>query len=142
MDFRNLSIKDFDKNYLDLLEQLTKVNKNTITQTSFSNFVLNLNENHKIIVLEKNHKIVASGTILIEEKLIHGINRVAHIEDVVVDSSQRKKGVGKSLINFLINIAETKNCYKVILNCKVSNVGFYEKCSLVNTGVEMVKYIK
>ena len=142
MDFRNLSIKDFDKNYLDLLEQLTKVNKNTITQSSFSNFVLNLNQNHKIIVLEKNNRIVASGTILIEEKIIHGINRVAHIEDVVVDSSQRKKGVGKSLINFLINIAEKENCYKVILNCKASNIGFYEKCSLVNTGIEMVKYIK
>ena len=60
---------DFNKNYLHLLEQLTKVDKEKITFEKFKNFVDNLNKNHKIIVIEFNNKIVATGTVLIHNKL-------------------------------------------------------------------------
>ncbi len=140
MKFRYLQKEDYNKNYLDLLEQLTEVNKDQLTYQKFSNFVDNLHKNHKIVVIEQNNKIVATGTILIEDKLIHGINRVAHIEDIVICNTCRGLGLGKQLISFLINIAE--GCYKVILNCKEEYVRFYEKCGLVNHAIEMVMYIK
>jgi len=128
MEYRYLQKEDFNKNYLDLLEQLTEVNKHLITYEKFSNFVENLNKNHKIIVIEDNNKIIATGTILIEDKVICNTNR--------------GMGLGKGLISFLINIAKDEDCYKVILNCKKEYVGFYEKCGLVNHAIEMVKYIK
>ena len=133
MEYRYLQKEDFNKNYLDLLEQLTEVNKHLITYEKFSNFVENLN---------KNHKIIATGTILIEDKLIHGMSKVCHIEDIVICNTNRGMGLGKGLISFLINIAKDEDCYKVILNCKKEYVGFYEKCGLVNHAIEMVKYIK
>lgn len=142
MEYRYLQKRDFNKNYLHLLEQLTEVNKHLITYEKFSNFVENLNKNHKIIVIEYNNKIIASGTILIENKVIHGINRVAHIEDIVICNTSRGLGLGKQLIHFLINIAKEEDCYKVILNCKKEYAGFYEKCGLVNHAIQMVKYIK
>jgi len=141
MEFRYLQKEDYNKNYLDLLEQLTEVNKDQITYQKFSNFIKNLDKNHKIVVMEQNNKIVATGTIFIEDKLIHGINRVAHIEDIVICNTCRGLGLGKQLIHFLINIAE-EDCYKVILNCKEEYIGFYEKCGLVNNAIEMAKYIK
>ena len=140
MNFRYLQKKDYNLQYLDLLEQLTKVNKELISRNDFSNFIDNLNENHQIIVVELDNNIIATGTILIENKLIHGISKVAHIEDIVVDKKSRGMGLGKKLISFLLNIAENKKCYKTILNCKKENIKFYEKCGLKHNGAEMVKY--
>ena len=102
MNFRYLQKKDYNLNYLDLLEQLTKVDKERISLNDFSNFIDILNENHQIVVMEIDNEIVATGTILIENKLIHGINKVAHIEDIVVDKKTRGMGLGKKLISFLL----------------------------------------
>ena len=140
MIIRQLQKTDFNKNYLNLLEQLTKVDKKKITFEKFKNFIDNLNKNHKIVVIEINNKIVATGTVLLENKIIHGLSKVAHIEDIVVDKETRGLGLGKKLISFLIDIAEKENCYKVILNCKKENIKFYEKCGLKNHAFEMVKY--
>ena len=139
MIIRHLESMDFNKNYLHLLEQLTKVDKEKITFEKFKNFVDNLNKNHKIIVIEFNNKIVATGTVLIENKIIHGLSKVAHIEDIVVDKESRGMGLGKKLISFLIDIAEKEKCYKVILNCKKEYIKFYEKCGLKNHAIQMVK---
>jgi len=138
--FRDLKSEDYNKNYLALLEQLTEVNPEKIKFDDFSNFVNNLNYDHRIIVIEINNKIVASGTLLIENKVIHGLSKVGHIEDIVVDNKLRGVGLGKDIINYLSNLANLENCYKVILNCKESNCGFYEKCGFEKKEVEMVKY--
>lgn len=140
MIFRDLESNDFNKDYLKLLEQLTEVNPEKITFNNFNNFVNNLNYKHRIIVVENNNKIVASGTLLIENKIIHGISKICHIEDVVVDKSTRGTGLGKQLVNFLSNLANYNKCYKVILNCKESNIRFYEKCGFKKKEVEMVKF--
>ena len=138
--FRNLVKSDFNKNYFELLQQLTDVEKEKITFDMFSQFIDNLNENHIIIVFEKDGKLLASGTLLVENKVIHGLSKVGHIEDIVVDKSARGLGLGKIMIDYLVNIAK-ENCYKVILNCKESNIGFYEKCEFEKKEVEMVKYL-
>jgi len=140
MIFRNLKTEDYNTNYLDLLAQLTEVNPEKIDFNSFSNFVNNLNYDHRIIVIEINNNIVASGTLLIENKIIHGLSKVGHIEDIVVDKKLRGVGLGKDIINYLSDLANLDKCYKVILNCKESNSGFYEKCGFEKKEVEMVKY--
>ena len=62
MTFRNLENNDYNKNYLVLLQQLTETNKDSITFNKFTQFVNNLNENHIILVFEKDYHIIASGT--------------------------------------------------------------------------------
>lgn len=138
--FRELKESDFYKNYFELLGQLTDVEEEKITFDKFVQFTSNLNENHIIIVFENEGKLLASGTLLIENKVIHGLSKVGHIEDIVVDKSARGYGLGKIMIDYLVNIAKD-NCYKVILNCKESNIGFYEKCGFEKKEVEMVKYL-
>ena len=56
MEFRNLQKTDYNKNYLNLLKQLTKVDKQKITFEKFQNFINKLNKNHKIIVIEFKNK--------------------------------------------------------------------------------------
>lgn len=142
MEFRNLEINDYYRGYLDLLSQLTEVNKENITFEKFSNFIKNLSNNHKIIVIVYENKIVANGTLLIEDKIIHGISKVGHIEDIVVDSESRGSGLGKKIVSYMTNLAKENNCYKVILNCKEENSGFYQKCGYVRKEIEMVKYFE
>ena len=80
------------------------------------------------------------ATLIIEEKLIHGGSKVGHIEDLVVDEKFRGKGYGKILLDYLIKKSKYFKCYKTILNCKLSNVGFYEKQGFKSNNVEMSLY--
>lgn len=142
MHLRKLSHEDYYKGYLDLLEQLTTVDKHIINYEKFKSFVNDLNDNHIVIVLEdeKNNKIVGSGTILIEQKLIHGCSSVGHIEDIVIDSNYGGKNLGKTIVNELISHAKNMGCYKIILDCAESVSGFYEKCGFKIKEKQMVIY--
>jgi glucosamine-phosphate N-acetyltransferase len=140
MEIRNLQKNDYYLNYLDLLSQLTLVNKHNILFNKFKYFVEELKENHIIRVIELNNKIVASGTLYIENKIIHEFGKVGHIEDVVIDISIRGKKLGKKIVQNLIDLSEKNGCYKVILNCNENNIKFYEKCGLIQKEYEMVKY--
>ena len=140
MIFRKLNSNDYSNEYFNLLGQLTEVDSDKITYNNFLEFINQLNDNHQIIVIEDDNKIIASGTLLIENKIIHGLSRVGHIEDIIVDSNSRGLNLGKKIINYLTELANKNNCYKVILNCKESNCGFYEKCGFEKKELEMVKY--
>lgn len=140
MNIRTINDKDYHNNYFDLLNQLTEIEKEKITFDKFKHFIDNLNENHQIMVIELDNKIIASGTLLVENKIIHGLSKVGHIEDIVVNTTQRGLGIGKKIIDHLTELAGSLNCYKVILNCNKSNVQFYEKCGYIKKEFKMVKY--
>ena len=140
--FRFLNIKDINIEYLHLLGQLSKVDYTSLTHEKNIEFIKKLDENHIIIVIECNKKIIGSGTILIESKLIRNYGKVAHIEDIVIHEDYRMCGLGCELIKELVNIAKNKKCYKCILNCENRLRSFYEKCHFKNTGIEMANYFK
>ena len=137
---RLLEKTDFNKGFLQVLSQLTKVGD--ISQTQFNARFEELSSNpaYSVFVGEKDGKIVCAATLLIEQKFIHQCSNVGHIEDVVVDSSFRGTGVGLALIQRLISHAKSSGCYKVLLDCADKNVAFYQKCGMSDHGHEMVKY--
>ncbi|MBN2112315.1 GNAT family N-acetyltransferase [Candidatus Woesearchaeota archaeon] len=91
-------------------------------------------EFHYLCVVEEDHKIVGSGTLLIQKNLGRAGKPYGHIENIVVDMNHRKKGIGKEIIFHLIEKAKEHGCYKVILDCKKENIPFYEKCGMKETG--------
>jgi GNAT superfamily N-acetyltransferase len=95
---------------------------------------------HQVVCLVDQDQIIGLGTIFIEHKIIHGLGKVAHIEDIVTDSKFRGQGLGAQIINHLVQQAKIAKCYKVILDCAEHNVGFYTKCGFEQKGVQMVKY--
>ena len=141
MNVRPIQCNDYYKNYLSLLEQLTIIEKEKISYNDFEIFVNNLSHLHSIIVIECNNKIIASGTLLIENKIIHNMGKVGHIEDIVTDVHYRGKGLGRKIIENLLKFCQEENCYKVILNCSEENTGFYEKNGFFKKEIEMVKYL-
>lgn len=87
-----------------------------------------------------SNKIIGCGTILIEPKFIHNCGNVAHIEDVCILPEYRAKGYGQLIIQLLIDVTKTNNCYKVILNCSEDKKLFYEKCGFKLSNIQMGIY--
>ena len=139
---RNIEKGDYYKGYLELLQLLTFIEPQQISFEDFTTFIHGLHIYHQIFVIEDitTHKIIGTITILIEKKLIHNLGLVCHVEDVVVDSKIRNKGIGKMLLNKAIEISLENKCYKTILDCDPKNEIFYEKCDFVKKGIQMAFY--
>jgi len=130
------------KDYIELLSQLTEVGD--ITEEEF---ILKYNEIksnffHKIYVIVENDKVIGTGTLLIEPKFLHQCKNVGHIEDIVIHKDYRGKKYGKKILELLLSVADRYNCYKVILNCKESNKGFYEKMNFKFKEITMMNYFQ
>jgi glucosamine-phosphate N-acetyltransferase len=141
--FTKLSSEDYHLGYLHLLEQLTTVGADTITFEQFDEHLKNINSYIHImkeINDDKTVSIVGSGTLIIEKKFIHNMASVGHIEDIVIDKKCRGKGYGKLMMNYLIDIAKQKGCYKIILDCVDHNVKFYEKMGFTKKANQMAIY--
>ena len=130
--------------YLDLLSQLTQVSM--LDEETFITLTKDIFKMGSIIVCYKNSPmtpdfdIVASGTIIIEPKIIRGGKPVGHIEDIVTSSSYRGKGLGQDILELLIQEGREKNCYKIILDCKDNLKGYYEKMDFKESGMQMALY--
>ena len=136
MEIRTIETSDYDKGYLELLGQLTDTP--FLTREEFNKILENINS--EIYVIEKDNKIVASGTLLIEKKIIHKGGLVGHMEDIVVDKSNRGDKLGQKIVNFLINKAKEKGCYKIIADCKDELLAFYQKTGYERRGIQIAYY--
>ena len=130
--------KHYGQGIFGLLSQLTScpmVPKDVFADAL--NEIKSLSQNTYIIVIleRESNKTVGLGKLILERKITHNFLRIAHIEDIVVDSNARQKGLGTRIMNILFDIAfEIGNSYKVILDCKPELVGFYQKCGMAKTG--------
>jgi len=140
---RTLEVEDYKKGYVELLSQLTVTG--TISEEAFQARYQELQkrgEDYHIAVVEDVSlgRVVATGTLLVEYKILRQCGKVGHIEDVVVDASQRSRQLGKTILAQLSNRAKEAGCYKVILDCSDSNVPFYEKCGFKRKEIQMALY--
>jgi len=116
-----------------LLKQLTVVETPSINTFN----TINKTNNIDIYVGIIEESIVCTATVIIEQKIIHNGSKVGHIEDVVVDSKYRSRGIGKKIISYCVEKIKENNCYKAILDCDEKNIGFYEKNGFKQKGVMM-----
>jgi dTDP-4-amino-4,6-dideoxygalactose transaminase/ribosomal protein S18 acetylase RimI-like enzyme len=132
--FRELIADDWTE-YLTLLSQLTQYSYPEVNSPEKFGEILEKihSQNASIIVGTLKGKMVCTGKVLIELKFGKS---VAHIEDVVVHSQHRDKGIGRLL---LTELTQNKDVYKIVLVCKPELSTFYEKNGFVNTGSQMLK---
>ena len=72
-------------------------------------------KNCAIVVAKDGEKIVGIATLYILQKIG---TRSAYIEDVVVDSNYRGKGLGEKLVREVIEIARAQNVRKLYLTSR------------------------
>lgn len=110
-------VKESDLNGLfHLYEQLhnSEVVINSDELSKLWNQILQDN-NHHIIVVEEDGKIVSSCVCVIIPNLTHNQQPYAFIENVITDEAYRKKGLATICLNYAKDIAIAEKCYKLML---------------------------
>ena len=137
ISFRNVEETDMEE-VSSLLNQLKKIDLNKIDyKEAWSNFISNSSSNS--IVGVYNKKIVAYGSIVVENKIRGEV--AGHIEDIVVDTSVRGKMLGVKLVKELVEIGKNLGCYRITLFCDKKLIKFYERNGFKVNNVIMNKYL-
>jgi len=91
-----------------------------------------------IVLDEKNSKIIGTFTLIICDNLGHGGRSFAIVENVVIHQDYRRIGIGKMMMEKAMEIASSKNCYKLMLSSDIKRKGahiFYEKLGFEQHGI-------
>ena len=137
INFRLVKEEDIDDVFI-LLNQLKKIDlENIDRKKAWNDF--NSNTSSNSIVGIYNNRIIAYGSVVIENKIRGEV--AGHIEDIVVDSEVRGKMVGVSLIKELIEISKRKGCYRITLFCNEKLVNFYSRNGFKVNNIIMKKYL-
>ena len=136
---------DIIKNkHLSLLSELSIVTD--LDTNLYLEHIKNISNIGTIIVcyienpISEKFDIIASGTIIIEPKLIRGGKNVGHIEDIVVKNTYRGRQISSDILNMLKNVAREKNCYKIILDCNEEVKKVYNRSGFEEKGIQMGMY--
>jgi len=132
----NINMTDYNlKNLMRVLEQLSsqkfsvKIDDMDVDKIRKHIHDINqsvINKKH-LFVVRYEDTVVGTGSILVEDKLIHDIGRASHIEDIVIDEAYRGLGLAKHLMIKLIQCSKDEGCYKIILDASDDVKLFYEK---------------
>ena len=130
------------------IESLAKSHSTDVVKILIDSFSKNYDKkiNESIFSSDEVDGIVAleKGNVL-GYASIHYIKKITRksgiIEDVVVKENQRGKGIGKLLVNTLIEKAKKNNCDKIILSSSEKNLKFYQKLGFQKNEFEMIMRI-
>ena len=141
-DLHNCIIRKVCKDdYEEYLVMINEFRKTMFTEEQFIQTLYYMQSFSEVWIIEYQHDIIATGTIIFEKKLIFDNCTFAHIEDICVKEQYRTLGLGKVIVKYLMQLAKEKNCYKVTLVCSEDNSHFYCKCGLEKRGIQMSQLI-
>ena len=87
-------------------------------------------ENHHLIVYEKDGAIVSSCVCVVILNLTRNVRPYAFVENVVTHGDHRRKGYAGQCLAYAKAIAEKENCYKMMLltgSKEPDTLRFYER---------------
>ena len=136
-------IEQIKRQYLLLLSHLTSTDyletsiflRNISSICDMGSIIVGINN-----ISTDDFEIIASGTIIIEPKIIRKGKNVGHIEDIVVAPHMRGKNISQKILNTLKYLASAYNCYKVTLDCSEEVNNVYIKNGFEFKGIQMTQY--
>jgi glucosamine-phosphate N-acetyltransferase len=75
------------------------------------------------ITLDDGQCIGGAGLIIVETPS----GTRAYVDNVYVKPEFRDQGLGSKLVDMMITVARDMGCYKIVLACDETRVGFYER---------------
>lgn len=96
-----------------------------------------INQDSIFFVIVLDNEIV--GMLMFSRlfKIIKGGSTVGLIEEVCIHEDHKGKGLGKILVEHVVEYAKQTDCYKVILTCSDELIPFYEKTGFYKSGNTM-----
>jgi GNAT superfamily N-acetyltransferase len=114
---------------LKLYEQLNP-EENVINIEAAKNIWKIIEQNNiRYFIAKENNKILASCYMVIIPNLTRNGQSIGFIENVITDKNNRRKGIGKNVMEMAIKYAKENNCYKILLqsnNKRKESHKFYE----------------
>ena len=80
-------------------------------------------------------KVIGFGSLHLSRKIRGGI--IGFIEEIAVIENYKGRGIGKLIIQELIDNARNEKCYKLVLECRDEKKFFYEKLGFNCSGHSM-----
>ncbi|EJD45549.1 hypothetical protein AURDEDRAFT_114120 [Auricularia subglabra TFB-10046 SS5] len=95
-----------------------------------------------VIIDRLTDLIVATGTVIVEQKFARNCARVAHYEDVAVDKAEQRQGrrTGAAIVQAIFAMGDARGCYMGVGNCVPRNVPFYEKLGMQLSQYQVARY--
>lgn len=75
--------------------------------------------NYSLYLAEIGNRVVGTFELLILDNLAHKGSKSGIVEDVVVDSDYRSKGIGKRMMEYAMDICRNNTCYKLTLSSSI-----------------------
>lgn len=88
-------------------------------------------ENNFLITAKLEGEIVATAFLVICRDVMYSNQPFAIIENIVIDSKFRRRGIGKSLMNHLSSLCKAEKCTKIMLlssSKRTDAHSFFEEC--------------
>lgn len=130
----------YENELCNLLELYLHLHEKSIPETTEHLFEtwksIMQDENHHIIVKVVEDKIVSSCVCVIIPNLTRNARPYAFVENVVTHADFRGKGYATECLSYAKRIAESMNCYKMMLltgSKKETTLEFYRDAGYNNT---------
>lgn len=101
-------------------------------------------EHQHYLCVEVDKRIVGFCSLTVKNNLWQQGN-LGHIDELVVEESFRRKGIGTELLHRLIRVAEEKGCRRIELDSALHRTkahGFYEKNGFENRALLFSKILR
>ena len=110
----------YDMGFLETLSTLRKVE---LDREAFGHLLNRRMQRYMLdYVLIFDQKIASIASVYIEHKFY---GKVARITDVTTGENYRHQGFGTKLVQYCLDVAQQRGCYKATLNCNDKNVEWY-----------------
>jgi len=112
-----------------------------IFKNKFSNYFLDSQKN--IIIAQQDEKIVGVVSIIYLQRL-NRVKTEMYIPELIVTEKLRYLGIGKKLIQYCMELAKKKNCYRLRLesgNSRKESHKFYESMGFEQSAQFFSKYV-
>lgn len=131
---RPLKRDDFKRNYIGLMSHLSVVGD--VSQEDYEKRFDQMKQaanTYFICVVEDVQKqlVIASLTLVYEQKFIRQVGARGRFEDMVVDVNYRGKRLSKLLLDVVVQLSKVLGCYKISLECKDHLKKHYEQFGFV-----------
>lgn len=107
---------------LHLHAQLEKDGRPTMTPDQAAAILASIRSypDYRIYVAEDERGIAGTFALLVMDNLAHGGARSGVVEDVVVEVSRRREGIGREMMLYALARCREKGCYKMSLSSNLA----------------------
>ena len=131
---------------LELYRQLGPQDDQVLNMADAERIFENISKypDYHLYVARHNGRILGTFVLLIVDKIAHMGARIGIVEDVVVASEWRRKGIGSQMMRFAMQKCREAACYKLILSSnriRADAHRFYEKLGFRHHGYSFAVYM-